>query len=172
MADNENSILTPDAMVAQLRAMRQQIPNYSQLTPAQTRQIAAAGSVPPEMIVAASNAIGESPAVQGAVGVTIEQIRQETSDANAWATLEEELTAMLRGVTAANRIRRHRLGTIALQTYSITRTLAKRPEYADLLPHRDALRRTNRFGKARKSETPTAPAPEPVPQQTPDSVTS
>jgi hypothetical protein len=172
--ENNNSTLTPDAMVAQLRAMRQQIPNFSQLTPTQSRQLTPASTVPLDMIMAASNAIGESEVVQTAAGATVEQIRQKAADAHAWAAFEEELAVTLRGVTAANRIRRHDLGTIALQTYAVTQTLVRRPEYAHLLPHRDALRRTNRFGKPRKSDVSPSPEtpPAPVPQPPHDAVTN
>lgn len=169
MADTNTPTLTPDAMVAQLRAMRQQIPNYAQITPAHTRQLIAAMSVSNEMVTAAANAIGESAIVQAAVGATVDHIRQESSDASVWATLEEELTATLRGVVTANRMRRYHLGTITLQTYAITKTLAKRPEHADLLPHRDALRRTNRFRKAPRGTS--KQDPQPAPQPSPDPMT-
>jgi hypothetical protein len=167
MSDDNNSTFTPDAMVAQLRAMRQQIPNFSQLTPTQSRQLIAAGRVPTDMIIAASNAIGDSDVIAAAAGATVDQVRQQSADAHAWSALEEELAVTLRGVIAANRIRRHTLGTIALQTYAFTQTLVRRPEYAHLLPHRDALRRANRFGKPRRSDAPSPETPPPAPPQTP-----
>jgi hypothetical protein len=36
---------------------------------------------------------------------------------------------MLKGVVALNLVRRHRLGTAALQSYSISRNLVRQPEH-------------------------------------------
>jgi len=52
---------------------------------------------------------------------------------------------MLRGVAAANLSRRHRVGLITLQTYSISRQLVRKKAHADLLPHVDGMRRLNKF---------------------------
>jgi hypothetical protein len=165
MDQNEtNSTLTPDAIIAQLRAMRQQIPDYSQFTPKQSRSLATVSSVPPEMVEAAVNAIGESPTVQAIVGSTVEDVRQTSADGAAWMAVEVELAATLRGVTTANLQRRYRLGAIALTTYAVSRALLRKPEHTGLLPHVAEMRRTNRLGRRGQSHTPTpAPAPNPQP---------
>jgi hypothetical protein len=166
MEQNENTTLTPDAMIAQLRAMRQQIPDYSQLTTRQSKSLATASSVSQEMVNAAANAIGESPLVQASVGTTVEEVRQTSADGNVWNAVEAELEATLRGVAKANLVRRHRLGTLALTTYAISRALVRKPEHANLIPHVDALRRTNRIGRhaVKPAGTPSQePAPAPVP---------
>ena len=52
---------------------------------------------------------------------------------------------MLRGVAAANLSRRHRVGLITLQTYSISRQLVRKKAHANLLPHVDGMRHLNKF---------------------------
>jgi hypothetical protein len=95
--------------------------------------------------------------------MTQDELRQENSRLAAWAALEEELAATLKGVASANLIRRHRLGLAALQAYGVTRMLVRKDEHANLLPHFEAMRRANRFGKKRKvgQSPPEQPAPEP-----------
>jgi hypothetical protein len=166
MEPNNPNTLTPDTMVAQLRAWREQVPDYSQLTPAQSKAIISVSAISHEMVTAAANAIGESPVVQSAAGTTIDEVRQMSADANAWATLEEELAATYRGVRTANRLRRHRLGMIALTTYAVSGTLIRKPEHVSLIPHVEAMRRANRFGRKRRSSEET-PKPEPAPQPSP-----
>jgi hypothetical protein len=160
MEQNETTTtLTPDAMIAQLRAMRQQIPDYMQLTNKQVRSLITASGVSPDMVNAAANAISESAMVQSAVGATVEEIRQSTSDAAVWGALETELAATLHGVAVANLQRRYRLGTVALTTYAVSRALVRTAEHTSLLPHVAEMRRTNRIGRGRKA----TPSPNPQP---------
>lgn len=171
---NTPGVVTPDSMVAQLRAMREQIPNFSQLTKAQSLRIISVSAIAQEMINAAANAIGESPIVQAATGVTVEEVRQTSADANTWATLEEELAATYRGVRAANRLRRHSLGRVTLTAYAVSSALIQKPEHASLIPHVDAMRRANRFGRKRRTSTskPQPPAPQPAPSEAAEALTN
>ena len=152
--DNNNTLISPDAIVEQLRAVRSQIPEYSQLTIANAQTMRAASGADRRFIEASINAIGASPMVQSAVGVPAETMRAEADEAVRWTAVEDELRAMLKGVTAANLTRRHRLGLNALQAYAISRALVRKPEHADLLPHVAEMKRTNRFGRARAKADP------------------
>ena len=75
---------------------------------------------------------------------------------------------MLEGVSAAILARRYRIGLATLQAYSIARQLVRKKENADLLPHVENMRRTNRFGRKRPvaSAAPETPAPAPTPPPT------
>jgi hypothetical protein len=102
--------------------------------------------------------------VQAAVGRTNVNLREENEDAGRWTAVEDELRAMLKGMAAANLIRRHRIGLAALQTYNISRQLIRQKEHADLLPHVQGMRRLSNFGRPRRN----APQPEPQPQPQPN----
>lgn len=153
--------ITPEDLVAQLRAFRDRIPEYGQLTTAERLNKRRAASLKPGFVVASINAVGASGTVQTAVGQTAEDLVQQQSDIVRWAAVEDELRAMLKGVVSANLIRRHRLGVVALQSYSISRNLVRNPEHADLLPHVDEMKRLSKPG--RKKSDPHQPTPSPVP---------
>jgi len=152
--------ITPEDLVAQLRAFRDRIPEYGQLTTAERLNKRRAASLKTGFVVASINAVGASGTVQTAVGQTAEDLVQQQSDVVRWAAVEDELRAMLRGVVSANLIRRHRLGVVALQSYSISRNLVRNPEHADLLPHVDEMKR---LSKPRRKSDPQQPTPSPLP---------
>lgn len=157
----KDPVVTPEMMVEQLRALREQIPGYVQLAPADSKAIRTAASVQPEFAQAAINAIGASPTVQGVIGATPEELQQEAELTARWSKVEDELRAMLQGVSSAMLTRRHCIGNAALVTYALSKSLVRTPEHANLLPHVAVMRNANRTGRPRKS---TAPAPVPVPK--------
>jgi hypothetical protein len=157
--ESNNTPITPEEMVEQLRALRRQIPEYSQLTNANAATLRRAASIDGNFVQATINAIGASSAVQSALGKTPEMLRQEAEDAGRWTAVEDELRAMLKGVIAANLTRRHRIGLTALQTYSISRQLVRQQEHSDLLPHMQEMKRLNRLGRRHR------PAPSQPPQR-------
>lgn len=156
--------ITPEELVAQLRAYRERIPNYGQLTIAEAQKRRKAASLKQGFVVASINAAGASETVQTALGQTPAAMQEQQAEIVRWAAVEDELRAMLKGVMAANLVRRHQLGTTALQTYSISRNLVRQPEHADLLPHVQEMTRLSKRKKADKKPAPT-PA-DPAPQQT------
>ena len=142
-----NTVIDPGSLVEQLRALRQQIPDYGQLTVADNKSLRVAAAADPAFVHASINAAGASPVVETAIGLSAGELRQEADEAVRWTAVEDELLAMLKGVRAANLTRRHRLGLAALQAYGISRMLVRKPEHADLLPHVAEMKRTNRFGR-------------------------
>jgi hypothetical protein len=161
---NPRSVISPEAMVEQLRVLRAQIPQYAQLTVADARSLRTLASLNPDFAQAAINSVGASPRVEAAVGQSAEELQAIAEAAGRWSTVEDELRAMLEGVSSGNLIRRHSLGRAALLTYAVSKKLVKEPEHADLLPHLAQMRRTNRLGHSRKSVAPQAPQPAPQPQ--------
>lgn len=158
-----DTLITPEAMVEQLRALRLQIPEYTQLPNADAATMRRAANIDANFVQATINAIGASPSVQSALGRTPEALRQESEDAARWTAVEDELRAMLKGVIATNLTRRHRIGLTALQTYSISRQLIRQQQHADLLPHVQEMKRLNRIGRRRKPAVAPQPAPQPTP---------
>jgi hypothetical protein len=153
----------PEAVMAQLRALRNLIPEYTQLPGHERRPLVVVASVDPEFVRASIHSVAESANVQQALGRTPEELQQETIDAHAWASVEDELRALLDGVTAANLVRRNRIGESALAVYAIARRLARQKQHADLLPHVETMKRLNRFGVKGGKAAPQAPAPAPAP---------
>ena len=160
MAKNivENPV-QPELLVEQLRALRQQIPEYTQLTFAEAQALKGSASAGPGFVNAAIGVIGASPVVLSAVGLTPAAMQQAATEVQQWTVVEDELRAMLKGVAAANLTRRHRIGRAALQAYGVTRMLVRDPDNADLLPHFAEMKRLNRFGRGRSKsgETETKP---------------
>jgi hypothetical protein len=152
--------MEPEALIEQLRNMRQFIPDYTQLRIAEARSIRSAAFVDPRFVQAAISAIGACHSLRGALDHTPADLTREVADAARWAALEEELKAMLQGVMAANLVRRNRVGMATLQAYSMSRQLVRQPGHSDLLPHVAEMKRLNRFGRRRKS-----PGEEPAPSQ-------
>ena len=160
----EPAAVMPETIVEQLRAVRQQIPEYTQLPIPDAKAIRRVAHMNSDFIDAAINAVGASEIVQTAVGRTDAILREENDQASRWTAVEDELRAMLKGVVAANLLRRHRVGLAALQAYSISRQLIRQKEHADLLPHVQGMKRLSKFGRKRRVTQP-APEPAPVPQQ-------
>jgi hypothetical protein len=160
MAKNivENPV-QPALLVEQLRALRQQIPEYTQLTLAEAQTLKGSATADPGFVNAAISTIGASPVVLSAVGITPEAMQQAATEVQQWTVVEDELRAMLKGVAAANLTRRHRVGRAALQAYGVTRMLVRNPDHADLLPHFAEMKRLNRFGRGRSKPGETVKKP-------------
>jgi hypothetical protein len=158
---------SPDAIVAQLRAIRETIPDYQQLPLHDRRvlQIVAKGNNA-DFVQASINGAGASPVIQQALGQTPEELRQDTADAQSWSVVEDELRAMLTGVIAGNLVRFHRIGSSALATYGLAKRLVRQKAHADLLPHVDMMKKLNKFGSGKKSKTAVG-TPAPAPGTTP-----
>ena len=155
---------SPEAIVAQLRAIREIIPDYQQLPLHDRRalQMVAKGNNS-DFVQASINGVGASPVIQQALGQTPEELRQDTADAQSWSVVEDELRAMLTGVVAGNLVRFHRIGSSALAAYGLAKRLVRQKAHADLLPHVDVMKKLNKFGSGKKSKTAVVtPAPAPV----------
>lgn len=141
--------LSAEEVVSQLRALREQIPDFILMPSSEIQPLARAGSVTVEFVHAAINALGASPALHAALGRDAEALRVETENTARWSQVVDELEALRLGVVGSMRVRRYRVGTAALRTYQVSRHLARDKENAALLPHIDAMRRAAKFGKRR-----------------------
>jgi hypothetical protein len=161
VAAAETTFLTPEAVVEQLRVLQQQIPDFTQM-PARARAILRAAHVDPAFAHAAINTIGASDTMQVAVGRKPEELFQDETEIARWTAVEDELRKMLKGCSAANLRRRHRLGLTALQTYGISQQLVRSGEHENLQTHVEGMQRMKKFARRSRSKTtvePPAPAP-------------
>jgi len=156
----------PAVLIAQIRAMREVIPDYTQLPVSARQTMAAVASTDREFIRASINGIAESPTMEQAVGRNPEELRQEAAALQNWTDFEDEVRALLGGVATANLVRRNRLGEVALAAYAFARRLVRQKQHANLLPHVEMMKQLNRFG-VKKAKAPT---PVPVPQPQPHAV--
>ncbi len=159
--------LTPEQIVEQLRLLSLHVPDFGPLPIPSARALRTTANLDPEFVYASIDTIGASQQVASAVDGNPKALGAESTDVARWSTVETALKVMFEGVAAANLARRHRLGLTALQVYGIARQLVRKKEHADLLPHVERMRSTNRFG-VRKRETkkevkPPQPAPVPAP---------
>ena len=159
----ESQPITPDELVDTLRALRDRIPDYVQLPIPDAKSVRAVASLSPEFKLAAINAVGASPLVTEAIGLSAEELRQLHEEAGRWSAVADELRAILQGVVASILTRRHRVGLASLQTYSITRQLVRHDDHSDLLPHLQEMKRVNRLGRHRRKTATPLPAPQPTP---------
>jgi len=156
--------LSPDEVVAQLRALRQQIGEVTPLTKQQRIALRGHAALPNDVVQASINALGASNDVQQVLGQPVDDVRQMAEDANRWIAVEDELRAMLKGVSGANLIRRQRVGLISVQAYLISQQVARDPRNASLIPHVQEVKRLRSLGRRKKPATP-------APQEPPASVT-
>ena len=152
------------ARVEEIRAIRQQIPNF--VIPSskeERRKLIKAASVPAQFVELAAVVVKNSPALVRGGGPDPIQTRDLMSFAEAYDPLADELEALAQFVRHSVVAARNRAGSDALTTYALARRLAKRPENADLAPHVEDMRRALGVrGTKRKVETP-PPADTPAP---------
>lgn len=166
--------LTPEAVIAQLRAVRSQIEEVEPLSRDQRKLVKQRLRNHSKSVVeAAINVIGVLDNVSQAIGQPLDDVRRLQDDSLRWDAVADEARAFLKGVEGGNLIRRQRLALIATQAYAIGTQLAKDPAKAVLLPHVEEVKRLKRFKRRKKAEpAPQTPAttPAPAPAQNPSTV--
>lgn len=156
----EPAMLSPEALVEQLRALRQQVPDLAPLTKEQRRTLRRQGRLSSGAVQASINVISASGKVSQALEAPAEDVQQLVADTNRWLAVESELRTLLKGVSDANIIRRQQTALLAGQAYNISRQLARDPKNAELRPQVDEIQRQRRLALGRKpaAQTPQVPA--------------
>jgi hypothetical protein len=144
-------LLSPEAIVDQLRAISARMGEVAPLTPAQRKALRGRLRTPDPILQLSINVIGALDKVSLAVGQPAEAVRSMQDEAVRWEAVEGELRAMLSGVSGANLIRRLRIDLIAAQSYTIGSQLARDPANAILLPHVEEIKRLKRVSRRRKA---------------------
>jgi hypothetical protein len=156
--------LTPEAVVAQLRALQLQIPEIAPLTKQERKLLQASPRVSDDVVHASITMIGVSDGVQHALGQGAEDVRQFIDDTVGWGAVEDELKAMLRGQADANLVRRQRARLTVGQAFGIVKQLARSPENAALRPHLAEVNRLRGLARRRKASAKTSEPPAPSPK--------
>ena len=154
---------TPEQLVAQIRAIREQIVVPAQVAaPASLRRRLA--HVHPDFVNATINAAGASDTVQSALGRTDAELRQEIDLTARLTAVLDEARALQQVIVEVLTAQRQRNGLGALQTYQICRQLARDERHAArLAPHIAEMKRLNRFGRRRRK--PAEPDEQPTTKQ-------
>jgi hypothetical protein len=148
----EAAPLAPEQFIEQLRTMRQQIPEYVQLTAAEKRVLRRLNLGDPHFVQTAIHLLGTADGVQQAIGKVPDQLRLDADEDKQWRTVVDEVKALLKGVVAANLVRRHRLALAVQQTYQISRQIVR--SNAELLPLVEGMQQMKRASRKRGKTTP------------------
>jgi hypothetical protein len=153
MNDGTNSVvIEPEELIQELRRLRERVPNYGQLPLQRARSMVRVAHLNPEFVSAGLSAARAYPGTQSLTGMTSEALWKQNEDAARWTGVEDELSAMLAGVKAANLTRRHTLGQAILQIYTVLRGLIKKKEHSDLIPFVELMKEANHIrGKSQKA---------------------
>jgi len=158
------TMLEPESVVDQLRAIRNQIADVTPLTAEQRRELRNITSkVNNEILQESINVIGAADLVQQSVGQPPADVRALNEESNRWTAVESELRTMLNAIAGANLIRRQRLALIAGRAFDVGAALAKDPDHAILVPHVEEIKRLKRLARGRKKK----PQQDPQEPQTP-----
>jgi hypothetical protein len=160
--------ITPEELVRQLRALREQVPDFTLMSPEELRPLVRTSTLDIQLVHQSINAIAASTPLEQSLGRSAESLRLETELAARWSQALVEIDAFRLGVSGAITIMRHRVGSAAFKAYQMSRQLARYKENANLLPHIDAMRRVAKFPTraAQPQPEPTpGPQPEPLPRK-------
>jgi hypothetical protein len=159
--------LDPETVVAQLRAMREQIEKVTPLSIAERKALRNRARTTNPILQASINVIGAFDQVSQAVAQPADAVRRMFDEANRWTAVEDELRTMLSGIAGANLVRRDRLTFIAGQAYKVGTALVRDPANALLLPHVQEIKRLRRIARRNKKTAANASPPPPVTPGTP-----
>ena len=155
--------LTPEAAIAQIRAMRAQLPEVGTLTVKQRAALRNSSQSSEPIVQSSLNVIDVSNVVEAALGQPIDNVRALQNEAILWKAVEEEARNFVTGLAGANAVRRHKLATIGAQAYAIGSQVAKVPENEVLVSHVEEIKRLKRIARRRKSAKPNPQQPSPAP---------
>jgi hypothetical protein len=107
----------PEMLVQALRYLQQRVPGFVQLSVEEEQSMTRAAHLDPEFIDRGIHAAGAWSHAEMLVGRSAVELRQEVDDIRHWDEVERELHALLKGISAANLKRKHRLGKAILLIY-------------------------------------------------------
>jgi hypothetical protein len=148
------ALASPVALIRGFRYLQQRIPGFTQLSAEEERSLIRVSSLDPDFIEAGIRAGTAWSETKGIIGRSGEELRHEADEIRDWDEAESEIRAVLKGISAANRKRRHRLGRDILNLYMILGETIHLESRRHLRPHYEAMQRAyqNRKRKRRKAE--------------------
>ena len=161
-AAGELTMLTPEEVREQVRAMRERIPDFVQLPKGRAREnLRRKARLNPAFAHEAFGAVAVSGTVQSGIGNTSADLVAAEEEMTRWLIVEGELSALLRGVAAGNVVRRQRIADAATQAYNLSVQLVKQEEHAELLPHVERMKRVPKYVSARRAKAAAEAEPPP-----------
>ena len=146
------------AMIDKVRAMRQEIPNFTvPSNDEEKRRLSATSSVSPLFVEVTASAVENSPVLVRAGSSDPNVVRDLVSYAEAYTPVADELEALAKFLRHSIRAAKGKAGRHALNTYAIARRLAKDPETAELKPFAESMRRE--LGRTKVKAQPATPQP-------------
>jgi len=142
----------PEEVVAQLRALQEQMGKGPHLTPKQRQAYRDLVRLTRPTVNSSISIIGTSENVSQAVGHEADEVLRKVDMSNRWTAVEDEMRAMLERVSDANLSRRYEIAIIAAQAYSIGKQLARRPENALLQTHLQEIKRLKGVGRRKRGQ--------------------
>jgi hypothetical protein len=160
--------LTPETIVQQLRTIGGQLPEATPMTADQRDALRNHSRTAKngEILQRSISLVGTTDVISNAVGHDAEGVRQLCDDSNRWGVVEDELRALLNGVSSANLVRRQQLAAIADTAYGVGVQLLRNPEHASVVPHVQEIKRLKGIDRRKRpAAKPQTPAPQvPAPQ--------
>jgi hypothetical protein len=149
-------IANPVTLIQALRYLQQRIPGFTQLSVKEERALIRVASLDPEFIEAGLRTATIWSETKRITGRSGEELRHEDDEIRRWDETESEFRAAVKGISGANRNRRHRLGTAILDLYYILGTVIDKESHRHLRPYYEEMKRAyqNRKRKRRKAEKP------------------
>lgn len=128
------------ALVAGLRDLQQRIPEYTQLSAAEVRSLMRVAYLDPEFVESTLQAAAVWDQTQNVIGRSAAELRDEAEECRRWDEVERELAIVLKGISAANLKRKHRLGKALWQIYNVLSVLTRRGINRNLMPYFEAMK--------------------------------
>lgn len=149
---------TPEEVIEQLRALRDDIADeIHSMTAQQRRDLRNRTRSSYELILSSAGAIGMSDTIATAVGKSSAEVQELIMAEKRWRQLEGELLSFWNAVSSAGLARRLQLDQIATQTFAVTKSLIRNPQHENLVSifeEMQAIRKNERRKKRRKTEEP------------------
>jgi hypothetical protein len=162
-------VLTPEELLSVVRDLASRAPVVAPAAVTSDIQRAKIARLNQDLVDASISAMSSTAEVQAALGRSDADVRDEDNESLSWAISIDAAKSLINDLAATNGRRRERVGLAALQTYLISKSLAKNAKHASTLaPHVATMKRilARTRGKKRPPQVP-APAPSPVPAPAP-----
>ena len=155
------------ALIEKVRALRQDVPNFTFPKPGSTTQsLSRCASVPSKLIYSAAAAVQNNPVLVRGGAADPDQLRDLIGFAEAFTAAADEVEQFGRFLRHTIAAAKNEAGAEALTTYALTQRLARRANTAYLKPVAELLRRD--LGQKAKKSSDVQPSPEPQPAPQPE----
>jgi hypothetical protein len=150
------ALADPVTLIQAFRYLQQRIPGFTQLSAAEERSLIRVSSLDPDFIESGIRTGSAWSETKGIIGYSGEELRDLAEESRHWDEVESEVRAFLKGISAANRKRKHRLGSAILTLYTVLGETIDMESRRHLRPYYEEMKRAylNRKRKRRKAEEP------------------